>query len=445
MITLAVSALFVVVLAWWWVRWQHNFPALALRYMCAGPFLPLVSLLNHNIDADRFGAFVRTAPIYTAVLLLGISAARWRELILGVEGLFLAAYIAWSLVQIPLSSEPLWALCAWSFSAPGYLLFLMAGRASSLGALRAQRVRLAATAIAFVGIQVSLIAYGLFIGRATDLVQTRNFGSVWAGNTSLAFLALFGGLAWVAIRDSASLSYAFLVASAISMALTLSRTALLVLGIYLAFVFSPSAISRRRTLLAAVAVAITLWGAFTLLRQDLQLDAQLVDNWMVRFRDGDVLGAVAAAREARSEEFREYVDHVRTSNPLAGTGFGTFRSYSIYSDAHSLLLTEAFENSLLSAVLLLGAFGLPRTVRSLANPVVRPLALSIVGFLLLAEVTGGMLSYRSFDNYYATYPGWILFFTIGILARERTARRRSIALVPAEGERAVEARPAVAT
>jgi hypothetical protein len=269
--------------------------------------------------------------------------------------------------------------------------------------------------VAFIAIQVSLITFGLLTGKATDLVQTRNFGSVWAGNTMLAFLILFGGLAWLAIRGSSALVYAFLAASLVGMVLSLSRSALMVIAAYLAFLTVPMSAKRGRILVAAAIAFGTLGVAFVLLRQRLDLDTQLLGNWLVRFQGGDVVGAIGAASAGRQDEFAGFAEALFRTNVFFGTGFGTFKSFSIYSDAHNLLLTEAFENSVVSACFVLLAFGLPRAAIAVLSPRLRSIGVSILGFFVLAEITGGMLSYRSWDNYYAVYPGWTLFFMVGLL------------------------------
>jgi hypothetical protein len=126
---------FLVVLAVAWMLDYKSFPRLARKFLCIAPFLPLVSLLNHNVDNDKWGASTRVLPMYFALILLLLSLLVWRargaELRLGSAEVFVSLYIIFCAAQIPGSIDQTWALCAWSWSVPGYLLFLIAGRATT--------------------------------------------------------------------------------------------------------------------------------------------------------------------------------------------------------------------------------------------------------------------------------------------------------------------------
>lgn len=424
MITLLSTAGFLVVLAVLWERSRGNYPRLALQYLCIAPFLPLISLFNHNIDGDRFGFLVPTAPIYTALALLALSLYGWKlrggRIRLGRHGVYLLIYSMLSLAQVPFSVDPKWSLVAWSFSVPGYALFLIAGRATTIELLVANRRILLLTLIGFVGINLSLIAFGLSTGKATDLFGTRNFGSVFASNSTLAFLMVYGSIVWVAVSGSRTSIWAFSVTMLLGVLVSLSKTALMVLVLYIAFVASAARArsqpvrSRRRQVVPIGGALLTLGVAFVLLRHRLSLDAQLVANWTRRL-GGNALSTNSI--EVRQAEFAQYASAVRNDNPGYGKGFGTFDHFSIYTDAHNLFITEAFENSLLAAVFLFLAFGLPLTLRSLRAGQIRPFGLSVLGFLAIGQLTGAMLSYRSVVSYYAVYQGWALFLIVGVMAK----------------------------
>jgi hypothetical protein len=74
------------------------------------------------------------------------------------------------------------------------------------------------------------------------------------------------------------------------------------------------------------------------------------------------------------------------------------------------------------------AFSLPRATIALFSPKLRSIGTSIIAFVIVAQITGGMLSYRSWDNYYAVYPGWILFFMVGLLASEMRERHSAVSV-----------------
>jgi hypothetical protein len=408
-----------------WTRLHGDFPSLALWYLWLAPFLPLVSLLNHNLDEDRYGSFVRLLPIYVVLALLFLSLYEWcryrSKLQMGVEELFLALYILISLLQIPLSVDPVWALCAWSWSVPGYLLFLIAGRATRIEDLLKNRYALW-TVVGFIGINIGLIVYGLMTERTDNLFYTRNFGSIYASTAMLAFLVLYSGVAWLVVRPSILWSYVFFITSAVAIGLSLSRTALLAVAVYIAHVLTPSRRFPKRGIIAVTLVIFTFGVSIIIIGQYFDLNTLMFSSWAQRFDDGSVLQAFTDAREYRVSLFDDIREQLTNENPVLGKGFAMFHEYSIYTDAHDLFVTEAFENSLIGAVSLFFAFGIPRAFWALTNYQLRPLAVSILGFLFLLQLTGGMLSYRAFDMYYSAYPGWMLFFLIGCLAN---AFRRS--------------------
>ena len=137
MITQLSVLFFISALAVVWMRDYKSFPRLARKLLCMAPFLPLVSLLNHNLDHDRWGTATRVVPMYLLLILLLLSLLVWRArgaaLRWGSAELFVLLYIGFCAAQIPGSLDPAWTLCSWSWSVPGYLLFLMAGRATSSG------------------------------------------------------------------------------------------------------------------------------------------------------------------------------------------------------------------------------------------------------------------------------------------------------------------------
>jgi len=61
----------------------------------------------------------------------------------------------------------------------------------------------------------------------------------------------------------------------------------------------------------------------------------------------------------------------------------------------------------------------------------RPIALSALGFILLGQVTGGMLAFRAEGSYYTAYPGWTLFSLVGFLSGQLQLRpHRARVLIP---------------
>ncbi len=400
------------------------------------PFLPLVSLLNHNLDQDRWGAATRVLPMYVTLILLLLSLLVWRArggaLRWGSAEIFVLLYIGFSAAQIPGSLDPAWAFSAWSWSVPGYLLFLMAGRATGSEEFRRDRWP-AWTLLGFAGISVALIVTGLATGRADDLFHTRNFGSIYASNALLLFLTVFAGLAWVAVRRSVRWSFAILLVSALCMLLSLSRTAALTLAVYLLVVFTGRRQDLKRAALASILVLTTLGLGLALAQKRLALNIQLFEVWSDRFYGGDFSGAYNSARELRDTKFSYFHDEIWRDLPWHGQGYGTFRHFSDYTDAHNMLVTEAFENSLLAALFLVLAYSFPTLIRALFVTDLRPVALSALGFVLLGQVTGGMLAFRAEGAYYTAYPGWTMFYLVGFLSGQLRLRphRARVLIAPA--------------
>jgi hypothetical protein len=416
------------------MRDYKSFPRLARKLLCMAPFLPLVSLLNHNLDHDRWGTATRVVPMYLLLILLLLSLLVWRArgaaLRWGSAELFVLLYIGFCAAQIPGSLDPAWTLCSWSWSVPGYLLFLMAGRATSSGEFCRDRSPVW-TLLGFAGISVALIMTGLVTGRADDLFHTRNFGSIYASNALLLFLTLFVSLCWVTVRTSVPWSFTILLVSVLCMLLSLSRTATLTLVVYLLVAFTGSRRYLKRAVLASILVLVTLGAGLVLAGKRLDLDVQLFDAWSYRFYGGDFSGAYSAARELRDNKFSYFQDQVWRGVPWHGQGYGTFRHFSDYTDAHNLLVTEAFENSLLAALFLVLAYSLPKLIRALFLAELRPVALSVLGFIVLGQVTGGMLAFRAEGSYYTAYPGWTLFYLVGFLSGQlRLRSHRAGVLIP---------------
>lgn len=429
------SVLFLIgALAVVWMRNYKSFPRLARRLLCIAPFLPLVSLLNHNLDHDRWGTVTRVVPMYVALILLLLSLLVWRArgaaLRWGGAEIFVLLYIGFSAAQIPGSLDPVWALCSWSWSAPGYLLFLMAGRAT--GSEEFGRDRWPAwTLLGFAGISVALIVTGLVTGRADDLFHTRNFGSIYASNGVLLFLTVFVGLCWVTVRRSVPWSFAILSVSVLCMLLSLSRTATLTLAVYLVVVFTGHRQDWKRAVLASTLVLATMGLGLAITEKRFALNTQLFEVWSDRFYGGDFIGAYSSARELRDTKFSYFHDEIWHDLPWHGQGYGTFRHFSDYTDAHNLLVTEAFENSLLATLFLVLACSFPTLIRALFVAELRPVALSALGFILLAQITGGMLAFRAEGSYYTAYPGWTLFYLVGFLSGQlRLLPHRARVLIP---------------
>jgi hypothetical protein len=400
-----------------WVRFHGSFPVLALKYLCVAPFLPLIGVFNHNIDHDRFEAPVMLFPVYLLLGLLCLSLLEWsralKHLRLGSAEMFLGLYALLTLLQIPLSTNPIWSLSTWTWSVPGYFLFLIAGRVTSVDDLSSTRGPFFAV-LGFIGVNLGLIAFGLRTGRAETLFLTRNFGSFYASTAMLLFLSLFAGIAWLGVARSRVWRMVFLLVSAVAMVFSLSRTALLVLPEYASFLINRARRQRRgRLTVALFTVAAVLVGYFLLNRSG--LGTELALTWDQRFSGWRVWESFLDAQAARSEEFADYHRRAFSETLVLGWGFGTFRFFSNYGDAHNLFITEALENGLLAAVVLLLSFSIPRAAAALRDKSLRPIGASVLTFIAIALMTGGMLSNRSPGQYYSALPGWALFFLIGCL------------------------------
>jgi len=347
---------------------------------------------------------------------------------LGSAELFLLIYAGLCAAQVPGSPNPLWSLWAWSWSVPGYLLFLMAGRATSYELFYADKLPVWAF-LGFTGISLALVATGLVTGRVDQLFHTRNLGSIYASTAMLMFVALFVGPCWRLVRHSLAWSFTFLLVSTVCMVVSLSRTAIGALAMYAATMFTGSWAQIRRGALASVFVLASLAGAFLLVQERLDLDYQLLDAWSERWRGGDYSQAYGDARYWRESKFAPFRRQIWHTEPWRGHGFGVFRYFSEYTDAHDLLVTEAFENSLLATLFLVLSYSLPIVIRALFIAELRGLALSVLGFIVLGQLTGAMLSYRAEGCYYTPYPGWVLFYLVGFISGQLRLRGQDCAVL----------------
>lgn len=425
---------FISVLVLAWMRNYKTFPVLARQFLCIAPFLPIVSLLNHNLDHEIWGTATRVLPMYAALVLLGMSFLIWRArgaaLRWGVEEISVLLYIAFCVAQFPGSHDPVWSLGAWSWSAPGYLLFLMAGRASSREEFFGDKLP-AFALLGFTGISLGLIVTGLLTGRAVDLFTTRNFGSIYASTAMLLFLVLFISLIWPVVRGSLGWSFTILLLSTVCLIASLSRSAIAVVPVYLVVAFPSARAHWKRTTLALTLTLAALAGGLFFAAERFDLNLELFDVWSSRWHDGDYAGAYRGARELRDTKFSYFHDEIWHDAPWHGQGYGSFRHFSDYTDAHDLLVTEAFENSLLAAMFLVLAFSIPRVIRALFFADLRPIAVSVLGFLFLGQVTGGMLAFRAQGHYYTAYTGWTLFYLVGFLCGQLQLGSRTIAALGA--------------
>jgi hypothetical protein len=204
--------------------------------------------------------------------------------------------------------------------------------------------------------------------------------------------------------------------------LSLSRTAIAVMAVYLVVIFTGTRAQLRRAALAFALVSATLVAALVVTGERIDLDVQLFASWSERWGGGDYASAYGAARELRESKFSGFRNEVWRDTPWHGQGFGTFRHFSEYTDAHDLLVTEAFENSFFAALFLVLAYSIPQVIKALFYPDLRAVAVSILGFIALGQITGAMLSYRAEGHYYTAYPGWTLFYLVGFLSGQLRLR-----------------------
>ncbi len=423
MFTLVLLVVIIVLIVWIWNRKGASFSTLMRYYLWIIPFIPLLSLVDHNLDHDQFKFgepfhFVRVLPFYVIEIcaftsLYNSHRHHSRRSRLGLMGLFLAFYAILSLIQIPISAaEPVWSLFAWSWNVPGLLLFYLAGTATSRNELSQGRAAIY-TVLGYIGINISLIVYGLITGRASDLFHTRNLGSVYASTAMLGFLMLYAGIAWVQARTSTRWSYILLTVSIVAALLTLSRTAVLTIAMLFSFVLTFRGQKKRQYVRVMGKVIITL-GILFYLASTTGFAQRQIAVWGTR------LGSFGSAFETRQEEFGASGKEALTAFPLAGVGFGNFyiTSGTGYRDAHNLFVTEVYENGLL-AILFLYVFiasGVLYALRLLFNRESIPVSASVLSFLIMAHTGGGVLSIRGPDQYYTTFFGWMLCFLIGHLS-----------------------------
>ena len=186
----------------------------------------------------------------------------------------------------------------------------------------------------------------------------------YASNAMLLFLVLFVSLCWPLVRASLGWSFALLLVSLVCLLASLSRSAIAVVPVYLATTFPRSRAQLKRATVAGALVCATLALGLYFAARRFDLNAQLFDAWSARWYDGDYAGAYRGARALRDTKFSYFHEEIWRDAPWHGQGYGSFRHFSEYTDAHDLLVTEAFENSLLAALFLVLAFSLPRVIRA---------------------------------------------------------------------------------
>jgi hypothetical protein len=417
LITLLSAFGFCLWLGFLWVKFHGSFTVLALKYLCVAPFLPLIGIFNHNIDHDQFEAPVMLFPVFLLLGLMCLSLLEWsralKHMRLSSSEMFLGLYALLTLLQIPLSVDPVWSLNTWTWSVSGYFLFLIAGRFTSVDALSSTRAPLFAV-LGFIGVNLGLIALGLYTGRADNLFLTRNFGSFYASTAMLLFLSLFAGIAWLGLAHSRVWRVVFIQVSLVAMVFSLSRTAMLVLPLYASFLIDRRRRRPQGRLTVALLIVIALVAIYVVVNRS-GVGTELAATWDQRFSGWRVWESFLDAQAVRSDEFAEFRRRAFSETLLFGWGFGTFRFFSNYADAHNFFITEALENGAVAAFVLLLSFSIPRAVAALREKSLRPIAASILTFLVIAFLSGGMLSNRAPGQYYSALPGWALFFLIGCL------------------------------
>ena len=317
---------------------------------------------------------------------------------------------------------------------PGCLLFLIAGQLSSVDDVTRDG-KMVYVVLGFLSINLSLVAFGLLTGRATDVFHTRNFGSCFASNAVLLFLTIYSGLGWLHARTSFLRMFMFIGFSALSILISISRTSVAVALIYVSFLLTLHFRQFRRLTVALAVAAGFLWIALFAFERvsGLQFTNQLAVNWKNRLGHESLQGTFEAAMSHRVHIFNSEWREVIKQNPFIGQGYGNFQqtTTSGFRDGHNLLLTELYENGWVATgfFYLLLAVGVWHAVRKFAahSRDEWPIAFCFLGFLFVAHTTGAVLSSRGVDSYFTPVTGWGLCFLIGMLSRHRKARSLAMA------------------
>lgn len=432
MATLFVFGVFMFLILRAWSQKKSRFPELAQRYLCLMPFVPLISLINHNIDHERFGMSFRLAPFFLMSVLLAYSFGMHRSISAsyrgGKEFLFLACYAVLSLFSAFFATDITWALISWGWTVPGCLVFLVAGQMSRIDDLARNR-EMVYTVLAFLSINLALVAYGLLTGRASDVFHTRNFGSAFASNSVLLFLTVYSGFGWVHARKSFVWMFLFIGFSAFSMLISISRTSVGVALIYASFMVTLRFHEFRRLAVSIAVATCFLWIALIAFEKvsGLQFTDQLVVNWQNRLGSGSLQRTFEAAMSHRAHIFDEEWRHVADQGPFVGEGFGNFQATTSggFRDGHNLLLTESYENGWMATGFLYAFLiaGIGHAIRKLSSGSRDewPIPFCLLGFMFIAHTTGAVMSSRGFDSYYTPVSGWGICFLIGLLSSNRKA------------------------
>lgn len=413
---------------------HHDNPQKLGRILLSGiGFCPLAAIVNHNLDGrglltyvgpqDIVGPVALMAPAYL-MALLGLTSF-WKEGHLKSQAIgrqmvwLVAGYAASCLAMVPWSHDPVWSLCALLWALPTFALALVTGLNTTAEDIERDPSLYWAT-LGLITVNLALVAYGLLTGKATELMATRNFGSVFASNSILAIMVLISPVAFIHAYKNwhkLSLLVLFLVIGA---GLTLSRTAaflVALLGLMLVWaIFN----SQRASVAKALGALVPICAAVLVLGAGFFEKFALIQGWMDRFFDSQGGGKLGMALELRADKFA--LDRASImAHPWMGKGYGSFSvtSKANYGDMHNMMFTEMYENGAVAFMFVAMSLGaaLVAAVVSKHRWKLVPVTASLSVWVVLAYTTGSTLAVRAPDGYTTPIHGALVFFLIGFLVK----------------------------
>ena len=421
--------IFIFLLLFIWLKQNSSISKLALFYLSLTPFFPLISLIDHNLYNDVMKPEIKIIPCYLVLFFLFITILMFlrknKKIKFGVGELLLLGYIFISFALLFFSSNLYWSIFTWSWSVPGFLIFYMAGKTSTDIEL-AKNKTISLAIVTFTLINLGLIIIGFQQGRYINIFYARNLGSIYASNSFLIFLMLYGGIGIIQFKKhSVLIRWTMIILLIVGIILTQSRTALFLLfAIYLiiiAYHHKRILYCHKRFFYYLTLFILIIIILYTSISHWSSLPSDLWENWQNRFgiRSGYSTSLfIQHVFLVRYEEVGKFAVQIINKNPLFGTGYGTFyqNSTSGYSDAHNLFFTEASENGLI-ATSFLYIFFIWAIIHIIKSPIKKekiPLVVSIFGFLIIAHTTGAVLACKGLTMSYLTpFYGWAVFFLIG--------------------------------
>ncbi|MGZ3774635.1 MAG: hypothetical protein ACXVCN_13005 [Bdellovibrio sp.] len=421
MIGLIVSIVFTIFVIFFSTFFKKDISALVKFHLAVLPQTPLVLFFNHNLDGVSEEAYVwyLMLPVFASLFILSLSLMSYmisqrvsftRLLIDSPVAVCFCAYIFFSVISAAGGTNPGWSYYAMLWTMPFGIIFLCAGH---LQLFSTEKPFLSLSVIFSCFFAFAIVLFAMVTGRAHSVFETRSFGSILSTTGILQMIALYFPVASLEQRKIKIVNICFWVAPPILLAVSLSRSAVLPLVLYIV-----TAIYHLRSYKGILRVSFkTVFKVFLYASPFLiYFMSRLMGVWAERFK------YLPYAIQSRMEYFGSYWGAPLKGNPFFGVGFGLTKvNHPLgYSDLHNMLLTELYENGFgagifIFIILILSLWYSGKVIRDKATLLYGS---SVIGIILLAHLQGCNLALRFPGGYNTPYFMCAFFFLIGLTERK---------------------------